>query len=185
MFPKFYIKNSILVLFVCALLFVEIFWGAKAFSILLLVFGSILLAYRKNAPFYQDFLRRGQGTFLAPISAKMIGTKDVFFPSLGNSYKVCEFFMPWFAEFGLYFPLNAEVKLLQEKKLRMPLFSPKQNIADDFAELNGQLIGFNNREHGDFFIFLPQSTTGTRPRIFVRAGDRGKRSEFRVYSIWR
>ena len=174
MFPKFYLKTFVLIILVLFLMTIHLFFGGRYFSVALLLVGGLLLAFRKNAPFYQDFLRLGQETFLAPAQGKIIAIYETFFPELDNTYKTIVIKVPWWAEYGVYFPLGAEVK--ESKNFRFKVPENKLKLFPEVVgdETFGCLMTMLNREVGEFHLFVAHSGFLRRPRFYVRAGDRGR-----------
>ena len=174
MFPKFYLKTSVLVILILFLIIIHLFFGGRYFSVALLFVGALFLAHRKNAPFYQDFLRLGQETFLAPAQGKVIAVYETFFPELDNTYKTIAIQVPWWAEYGVYFPLGAEVKESKNFRFKIPENNMKlfPEVVGD--ETFGCLMTMLNREVGEFHLFVARSGFLRRPRLYVRAGDRGR-----------
>lgn len=145
--------------------------------IIITTFYIVLLFLRKKKILIPEQAKERVGVITSPVYGEVKsvekGVNDEFF---GQSLTAVEVAVPLTSEGGIRLPFNSEVvdNRHQKQKLlfRYSARNFKNNLND--RDLGGHLITFKGPQGAFLGTRILRCLFGSKPRIWVKAGDRGK-----------
>jgi hypothetical protein len=143
---------------------------------ILLVASLILFIFRKSAVPYRDTMKKDGEIYLSPVHGHVesvrhsVSSQD--YPSLCHEVRIS---VSFWDQKGLYLPTSGEVTYLKANKgNKLHRKSPSHIFYGPVEELAHTDLTLTSRSNNNTLLRFIDCTTGVRPSMWLKSGDRGR-----------
>jgi hypothetical protein len=171
MSKKFFISNERFVFLMIITFILMFFFSFSTLVLWLVCLSFFLYLLRRNKINYKDLYHPSSEVVISPVNGIIKSIYKKISLEEQGLWQCVEVEMPYFSEWGIYFPMVAEVYHTEKQSSERLFRFNKIDFRKKYSENRLQFMG---RTGHQVVLSLLPCPTSMRPRVWVEAGDRGR-----------
>lgn len=166
MMRRFFISFELFMVLMLFSFFFIFFSSLLTYTVWIILFSVFLYLIRRKKITYKDHTKYAEEVLLSPVNGIVKNIAET------SEHLSLEVFIPHLFEWGVYFPINAEIvdsrDLGEKRNLRYTRVDPESN------SFKCKQVIMRIKKNFDISLKLLPCPTGVYPRVWVNPGDRGR-----------
>jgi hypothetical protein len=168
---KFFISSERFVFLMVLTFFLMFFLSFGTFVLWLIGLCAYLYLIRRNKINYKDHYHPSSEVVISPVNGVVKSVYKKITLEDQGVWQCIEVEIPYFSEWGIYFPMVAEVYHTERQSSNRLFRFQKIDFRKKYSEDRLQFMG---RTGHQVVLSLLPCPTSMRPRVWCEAGDRGR-----------